>query len=240
MPRIRTVKWELFEDEALARCHRDGRLLFVGLICWADDFGNQRANPSLVRGHVFPYDGDLADDDVERLLDDLEGRGLIRTYEADGERFVHLRGWEKHQRIDNAGRPKVPEPDAEQREKGGKKRRAEPSRDEAPLSHLLADLMASNDPDGKRPKIPGAWAEAERLLQERDKRDPKQIEYVIRWSQRDDFERTVVHSMVKLRKRYGELVQKAKKAYDAERAGRGSPKPGTKAARVAELIERAK
>lgn len=87
--------------------------------------------------------------------------------------------------------------------------------EEAPLSHLLADLIAANDPDGSRPRVGKTWADAERLLQKRDGRPATQIEFVIRWVQADGFEHAVVQSMPKLRTRYRELLAKAMKTNPA-------------------------
>jgi hypothetical protein len=89
--------------------------------------------------------------------------------------------------------------------------RSAPDVNEAPLAHLLADLIAANDPDGKRPTVSRAWALEEDRLKRIDGRAPEQIEFVIRWVQADGFESCNVLSMPKLRKRYGELVRKAMK-----------------------------
>lgn len=92
------------------------------------------------------------------------------------------------------------------------------------LSELLADLIAANDPNGKRPSVTKRWLDAERLLITRDGRDPEQVEALIRWCQADEFERSNVLSMPKLRTRFTGLWQKAQRS-------KGS-------GRVAELVER--
>lgn len=267
MPRIRSVKHDLFEDEALAGASRDARLLFIGLITWSDDHGNQRGNAALIRGHVFPYDEDIDPAAVEGLLRELHESGVVRLYKVDGEQFLHLRGWAKHQRIDNAGKPQVPRPEeadadasiepieatrgisprfAAGGEGSGKDRKGvtttsakTPTRDDSPLSFLLADLIAGNDPDGKWTAPSKASCEAERLLKERDKRDEKQIRHVVEFVQEDDFERNVVHSMAKLRKRYGELLGKARDDWSRKRQGGvNQTRAGGRSARIEELLER--
>lgn len=95
------------------------------------------------------------------------------------------------------------------RQRKTKPRRGAPGADEAPLSHLLADLIAANDPDGQRPTVSRRWAEAEDRLQRLDGRSPAQIEVVIRWVQADEFWRSNVLSLPKLREKYPALVQKA-------------------------------
>lgn len=82
---------------------------------------------------------------------------------------------------------------------------------DAPLSNLLADLIAANDPNGKRPEVGARWVDAERLLQERDGRTSEQIEAIVRWSQADEFWRGNILSMPKLREKFGQLWQQAQR-----------------------------
>lgn len=94
---------------------------------------------------------------------------------------------------------------------------AEESIDPAPLCELLADLCAEIDPNGKRPTITKRWRDAERLLLERDGRDPKQAERLLRWVFREDcWWRGKVLSMPKFREKYTQLYNAAVK--DARRA----------------------
>ena len=94
--------------------------------------------------------------------------------------------------------------------------------DAAPLSHLLADLVAENDPSGKRPNVSKRWADAERLLVEKDGRRPEEAERLIRWTQNDEFWRGNVLSMPKFREKYGQLYQAAVKDAN-KRQPKGSP-----------------
>lgn len=74
---------------------------------------------------------------------------------------------------------------------------------DAPLSHLLADLIVSNG--SKRPSIGKRWLDAERLLITADRRDPAEAERLIRWSQESEFWRANVLSMPKFREKYDQL-----------------------------------
>lgn len=80
---------------------------------------------------------------------------------------------------------------------------------DAPLSHLLADLVAENDPNHKRPNITKAWAVEEDRLIRLDGRRREEAERLIRWTQADAFWRGNVMSMPKFRQRYGQLYQAA-------------------------------
>jgi hypothetical protein len=109
--RIRSIKPTFPKDEALGACSRDARLLFASL--WAtccDDFGKFRAAPALLRADVFPYDEALSLDDLALMLKELERGGMIRLYEAAGQKYGLVVNWAKHQRITNAGRSDFPDP----------------------------------------------------------------------------------------------------------------------------------
>jgi hypothetical protein len=73
------------------------------------------------------------------------------------------------------------------------------------LSNLLADLIATNDPDGVRPTISKEWLDAERLLVTKDGRDPQMAAHLIRWCQADGFWRGNIKSMPKFRAKYSTL-----------------------------------
>jgi hypothetical protein len=108
--RIRTIKPELMEDANTAGLSHAAFRLFVGMILLADDHGNLRAAPRWLEGQVFHgwELGDL-DGNIAGLLAEI-GRRLVTFYTVDGQPYAHLNGWTKHQRIDNAGKPRVPPP----------------------------------------------------------------------------------------------------------------------------------
>lgn len=110
MPRVRTIKPELPEDETLGRVSREARLLFILLFTRADDWGRFRASPAYLRGTVFPYDHDLTPEMVSGWLQELVDVGIVRDYSVREERYGVLTNWAKHQRMDNAGRSLCPPP----------------------------------------------------------------------------------------------------------------------------------
>jgi hypothetical protein len=109
VPRIRTIKPELPEDEKLGECSRDARLLFILVWTICDDHGRFRAAPVYLRTRLFPYDMALPED-VDKWLGELAGIRRVKTYEVDGERYGQVVNWAKHQRVDNAGKPLYPDP----------------------------------------------------------------------------------------------------------------------------------
>lgn len=90
---------------------------------------------------------------------------------------------------------------------------------DAPLSHLLADLVAANDPNGKRPRVTETWAAEEDKLTRLDGRPREEAERLIRWVQADSFWRANCRSMPKFRKQYGQLYANAVAEAEKKRGG---------------------
>ena len=111
MPRIRSIKPEFPADEALAGCSVEARYLFVMLICQVDDEGRMRGAAGLIRGLVFPYD-EFTLDDVDGLLVELEALRKVSRYVVDGETFLVIPNFVKHQYIPKPSESKLPAPTA--------------------------------------------------------------------------------------------------------------------------------
>lgn len=76
------------------------------------------------------------------------------------------------------------------------------------LCELLADRIEANT--GKRPNIGKRWLDAARLLLTADCRTVEQVEYLITWSQDDEFWRANILSMAKLREKQDTLILRIK------------------------------
>ena len=87
------------------------------------------------------------------------------------------------------------------------------------LCTLLADLVEQNG--SKRPTITQKWRDATRLMLDRDHRTAEQIAYIIRWTQADEFWRSNVQSMPKLREKFDQLRLKAQTPARQQRRGVG-------------------
>ncbi len=94
MPRIRSIKPDFFTNDELAEVKPLGRLLFIGLWCIADKEGRLRDRPTRIKASVQPFDGA----NVNKLLDGLQDKGFIKRYEVDGERYIQIVNFAKHQR----------------------------------------------------------------------------------------------------------------------------------------------
>ena len=95
--RARNIKPGFFQNDELAELPFAGRLLFVGLWCVADREGRLEDKPKKIRGLVFPYDDFNGEFTVNDLLDELEHRGFIRRYMADGRKLILVENFSKHQ-----------------------------------------------------------------------------------------------------------------------------------------------
>lgn len=107
MGRIRTIKPEFPQSETIGRLSRDARLLFVQLWTFVDDSGRARASSRLLASALYPYDDD-APKLMDRWLAELEREGCIRRYTVEGNRYLDIPNWLKHQKIDRPSASRFP------------------------------------------------------------------------------------------------------------------------------------
>lgn len=93
MARARNIKPGFFLNDELAECDPLARLLFAGLWCIADREGRLEDRPKKIKAEVLPYD----DYDVDKFLNDLQSHGFIKRYEINGERYIQIINFKKHQ-----------------------------------------------------------------------------------------------------------------------------------------------
>lgn len=102
MPRIRTIKPEMAQNEDLAECSCWAQLLAVRILNHSDDEGYFKAHPALVQSNCFP----LIDDeslDIRRILDELSNVGYIELFTgADSKKYGFVVTFSKHQKIDRS------------------------------------------------------------------------------------------------------------------------------------------
>lgn len=84
--------------------------LFYRLLVTVDDFGVYRADPILLAHILFPRKESVTRKMVEEALKHLEEQNLIRRYTADGDPYLYILTWNKHQRLRTTTR-KFPGPD---------------------------------------------------------------------------------------------------------------------------------
>lgn len=93
MARARNIKPSLFTNDLLADVDPLGRLLFIGLWTIADREGRLEDRPRRIKAELLPYDNA----DVDALLTQLAESGFILRYLVDGERYILVLNFTKHQ-----------------------------------------------------------------------------------------------------------------------------------------------
>ena len=107
MARIRTIKPEFWEDEKIGKLPIPCRLFFIG--CWnfADDYGVIKANATLLKSQIFPYDENLRTSEVKKWLDALVNARMLIPIILDGDKnhpagesYYLIRTFRFHQVLD--------------------------------------------------------------------------------------------------------------------------------------------
>lgn len=104
MARIRTIKPEFWTDERLAECSPTARLLLIASLNFADDYGNLERSARQLKAQAFPYD----QLDCEPLIRELLKAGLMVEYKVGNRLYLHIKGFQKHQRIEKRSDPRFP------------------------------------------------------------------------------------------------------------------------------------
>lgn len=105
--RARNLKPGFFSDERVTNCCFSARILFQGLWCLADMDGILRERVKEIKAKIFPRDSIS----VEKCLAQLEKEKLIIRYVVDGEKFIAIRNFRKHQKpYSNEAPSRLPKP----------------------------------------------------------------------------------------------------------------------------------
>lgn len=104
MARIRTIKPEFWTDRRVGECSANARLLFIATWNFADDHGGLDRSAKQLKAQAFPYDNL----DCEPLVQELLGVGLLVEYEVGIDKYLHIKHFRKHQRIDKPQNARIP------------------------------------------------------------------------------------------------------------------------------------
>lgn len=109
MPRIRSIKPEFFTSLTIADLTPEQRLTFIGLWTHVDDEGRCVDDARLIKAAVWPLD-DRTAADVEKDLGVLSEASLILRYALNQKRYLAVRSWSEHQKINRPTASKLPPP----------------------------------------------------------------------------------------------------------------------------------
>lgn len=93
MARARNIKPSFFQNEQLGELPPITRLAFVGMWTIADFRGCIEFRPKRLKIQLLPYDNC----DLEEIAINLDKSGLIRMYSVQGQRYIKILNFEKHQ-----------------------------------------------------------------------------------------------------------------------------------------------
>src|SRR5699024_6051912 len=179
----------------------------------------------------------------------LHQAGLLHRYQSESDHLLYISFWESIQRIDKPGKGRYPRPDGtfnyrdseiresvasppvtlapgtgEQGNRGtGEQTSSSEVADATPrpeIDELLDYLDAAIEANGaKIPTRSKKNLDAARLLLDRDKRTPEQVKAAIDFATSDEFWRTNILSMSKLREKYDTLQMRAATKRDGRPSG---------------------
>jgi len=86
--------------------------LYYRIYVCTDDFGLFHAEPKILKGQIYTLRS-ISVATIGKRLDELIGIGLVRLYESDGEKYLEIVGFNKHQtfRKDYVRKYEYPKPD---------------------------------------------------------------------------------------------------------------------------------
>ena len=111
MPRIRTIKPEFWDSPGTARASLRGRLFFIALWNWADDWGIGTANSKQLIGFAFPNDDDVTVADFPRLRTEVADCYGVQWYTVDARPYFAIPSWDQHQKNERRAAKRNPTPD---------------------------------------------------------------------------------------------------------------------------------
>lgn len=109
MARIRSIKPEFFTSLTIADLTPEQRITFIGLWTHADDEGRCVDDARLIKAAIWPLD-DRTAADIETDLGVLSESSLILRYTLNRKRYLVVRSWAEHQRINRPTPSKLPPP----------------------------------------------------------------------------------------------------------------------------------
>lgn len=96
MARTRSIKPGFFDNDILGDLPPLTRLLFIGLWCIADREGRLEDRPKRIKKALLGYD-DVDTDAVDEMLAALHSAGFIYRYRIQGEEYIQIVNFSKHQ-----------------------------------------------------------------------------------------------------------------------------------------------
>ncbi|MEN3012865.1 MAG: hypothetical protein ABDH34_08340 [Dictyoglomus thermophilum] len=109
----RQIKSDFWTDSDILKLKRDIRLFYIGLWQIAEDSGCLEDDPFTIKIILFPSpsDNDITIETINSFIETLVKLGKLVRYEVDGKKYLFIKNFHKHQKINPAQRPTIPLPD---------------------------------------------------------------------------------------------------------------------------------
>jgi len=92
MPGYRKIRRTLLDNPRFGMLGVFSQHLYLKLLLIADDQGRLQGHPAWIRSRAFPYQ-DIALKEIEQALKELEEKGFVLRYQADGMALIQIRNW---------------------------------------------------------------------------------------------------------------------------------------------------
>jgi len=109
MARKRMIDPSLWTDEGFLELSDKAKLLYIGLISFADDEGRGRGSAKGLKANIFPSN-DIKCDEIEKLKDEIETNLNVLFYEVKGKKYYTLHKWKEYQAINHPKPSCIPIP----------------------------------------------------------------------------------------------------------------------------------
>ena len=106
----RILKESILYSRSLSNLSWFERVMFEHLIVAVDDYGIYYADPVLLAHALFPREDNVTAKMIRDGLTHMEEQHMICRYTVEGEDYLKLTSWEKHQRL-RSSRRRFPGPD---------------------------------------------------------------------------------------------------------------------------------
>lgn len=105
----RILKESICTSDNIDQLSPVAEVAFYRLMVNCDDYGRMDGRVKVIKSRLFPLK-DMTEDDMLRLLAELEKADLIKGYEVNGHPYLQMKTWERHQQV-RAKRSKYPSAD---------------------------------------------------------------------------------------------------------------------------------
>lgn len=95
------IKPEFWQSKTLRKCSLEARLLFIGLWNFCDDYGVCLDSNRKILGEIFPFDENISEKRLEKWKNELIKLLLVVPIEHDSTKYLVVRSWFEHQKVDN-------------------------------------------------------------------------------------------------------------------------------------------